>query len=42
MDEFKAIEDNFSSFAKLLIEDSAVRLKHYAVVHSSILCPTNG
>lgn len=27
MDEFKAIEDNFASFAKLLVEDPAVRLK---------------
>ena len=27
MDEFAAIEDNFSSFAKLLVEDSAVRFK---------------
>ena len=27
MDEFKTIDDNFSSFAKLLIEDSAVRFK---------------
>ena len=27
MDEFEAIEDNFSSFAKLLVEDSAARFK---------------
>jgi CRP-like cAMP-binding protein len=27
MDEFKAIDDNFESFAKLLIEDPAVRYK---------------
>ena len=27
MDEFAAIDDNFSSFAKLLVEDSAVRFK---------------
>jgi CRP-like cAMP-binding protein len=27
MDEFAAIEDNFASFAKLLVEDAAVRFK---------------
>ncbi len=27
MDEFAAIEDNFSSFARLLVEDAAVRFK---------------
>jgi CRP-like cAMP-binding protein len=27
MNEFQAIEDNFSSFAKLLVEDAAVRFK---------------
>jgi CRP-like cAMP-binding protein len=27
MDEFEAIEDNFASFAKLLVEDSAIRFK---------------
>lgn len=42
MDEFAAIEDNFASFAKLLVEDAAVRFKTLRACSFSIRCPMNG